>query len=243
MCMSEGKYATSTTAISVMMRLSLPLPEDKGLKPKSSSSRRRRLIALYIAALLLVSVAIVEYDSYSLSAAASSSSSTQSMNSEAIAENLQFVAVLENQSATSVSGVLKFYTNSSVVSWGGNITSQSTPFDRQGTYAGLAEISGLYSKAMDCFYEPNIAAPHSSDFSVSASNLTATAVGPNKDNATFDLFIFGWCFQFEDYGASAYVKQEWTDNNGTWTIARENWDFLETSAQSTLPGGGPAGAG
>jgi len=214
----------------------------------SSWSRRKLAVSAAVLAVLLVSIAAVGLQASYSSAISSSESSARSLNSEAVYENDQFAKTVANQTGNSVSGILKFYTNASVVSWGGNITSggptnenSGSPFDWKGTYSGLSEIANLYLSALQCF---DMSQPFAIRLSV--LNLTTTAVEPSIDNATFQLYIQGDCQSFMGYSGIASVRQEWVVSNGNWTIERENWDCLSTATQClqlcALNPGAPAGS-
>ncbi len=203
----------------------------------SSAGRTKIAIGAIVIALLLISLGVIGLERFNATAKSSSESSARSIEANAIAENALYESSLQNQSPGSISGILRFYTNSSTIAWNGNLTS-GTPFPNPGTFIGLSKIQELYS-SINCYdWPPSVPSP------LQFSNLTTRATGQGVVNSTFDITIKGTRPNCLFYQAFVFVQQEWTIRNGVWTIQKENWRFLTSSVYSSFgipdPGAPPS---
>lgn len=119
-----------------------------------------------------------------------------------------FVNVLDDRNT---SGLLTFYTNSSIVRWSGNSGFQD------GTYEGANDgIKLLYH-----VFTSDVSSIHAT-----VSNLTTNVIASETVNATFGLYLREDGPITGPRNATVSVLQLWTNLGGTWYIQKEKWNYL-----------------
>jgi hypothetical protein len=193
----------------------------------SHVSRRRDKLAYFTAialvVVLVVSVLVIQHLPKS-PGNQSTSSIPPSESTREVSGNISLlVNGLDNLGNGNYTNVLRFYTNSSVLSIYGNTTDGGGAFNGNGTYIGLKSIKTIDSQSFAYLYPaPNVA---------TISNLTTTADGPGNVNASYKLFVNATSWVYGMVNATMYIQQKWVNTNGSWVIANESWDFQSTWVQ------------
>ena len=135
-------------------------------------------------------------------------------NNSQIASQLNlFIQAFDNRQVNSLSG---FYTSSSVVAWTGNTQGLG------GTYVGSGNIEILYASSIG----------HTDSFSAHPSQVQMVASAPNVVNLTMHLVLNGSSSVLGRISATVNAQQQWKNNAGTWSIQKENWNYLTFTAQN-----------
>ncbi|MGH9919489.1 MAG: hypothetical protein ACRD6W_11565, partial [Nitrososphaerales archaeon] len=117
--------------------------------------------------------------------------------------------------ARDVTQIDKFYTPTSTVNWYGN----NNGFG--GVQKGAANIELLYAATLG----------YATSFQADFTDVHTTLVNPNQVNDTSLLIINGISSVVGTLDCTVVVSQEWVQSGGTWTIQKEDWDYITFNAQ------------
>lgn len=109
-----------------------------------------------------------------------------------------------------VEAVTGFYNSNSVDVWSGQTEGLG------GTYSGTGNIRILYSASIG----------HANTISAKASHLQMVTEAPGVVNASMNVVLVGTSTALGNFNASISATQQWVNNGGTWTIQKENWNYL-----------------
>lgn len=149
------------------------------------------------------------------SSSTSSFTATTGNNSGVSTQLNLFIQTFDNRN---VGGLANFYTDSSVDTWTGN--SQGLG----GTYTGIGNIRILYAASIG----------HTNDLVVYPSKIQMVAYSPTVVNVTMQLQLNGSSTALGKISANVSAQQQWANQGGSWSIVKENWDYVSFYAQNPV---------
>jgi hypothetical protein len=109
-----------------------------------------------------------------------------------------------------IEALANFYTSTSVVNWTGDAGGLA------GVYTGTSNILILYIGSF----------AHVTNLRVHTANLSATEISPANITVKFDLLLEGYSTTLGNLTAKIFVTQDWVNQDRTWYIQRETWNYL-----------------